>query len=677
MRAKSNLNRREFLKVSAAAGAGLVIGIYLPACGGLSSPTPEATAEPTATSKPTLTPEPTAWFEPNIHLKIDNNGLVTITAFRSEMGQGIRTAIAMIVLEELDADWSALRIEQAPADSAFGNQVTGGSVSISTYYSPLRRAGALARHLLIAAAAQEWGVEPESCHTERGSVIHSTSDRRLAYGQLVETAATIPILPLADIPLKEPKDFQIIGTSTALWDVPQMVNGNAIYGLDVRLPNMLYATIARCPVFGGEALSFDDTTARAVAGVQDIIEIDSGIAVVAENTWAAIKGREALEIVWDSGRNADLSSADIRQKLLERAPKPGEEIAADATMIEATYEIPYLAHATMEPMNCVADVRTASCEVWASTQDPQAARLTAQAITKLPRDSVTVHVPFIGGGFGRRLGVDYVSEAVKISSTIGAPVKVMWTRQDDLQHDLYFPFTYQHVSGKPDKPDKISIRAYPARGGVPSGYWRAVTNISGAFAHECFLDELAAVGDRDPVELRLEALSKQAGAVVELAATKADWGTPMPPGWGRGIAYHATWGKTHVAQVAEVSVAKNGIIRVHRVVCALDCGIVINPDTVEAQMEGGIVFGLTAALKEGITIKNGRTQQSNFHDYPLLPIDEMPAIEVYIIPSDKHPQGIGEMGVPPIAPAVANAVFAATGKRIRRLPIRPEDLRAD
>jgi isoquinoline 1-oxidoreductase beta subunit len=697
MSTESNVNRRDFLKVTAVAGVGLVIGVYLPGCKSKTAATaeptavarPESTATPLPRPTPTVAPEaaatetptPTDQFEPNLFVTINTAGEVTITVPRSEMGQGVRTALPMILAEELEADWSSIRVEQAMADRAYGDQNTGGSTSINTRYMPLRRAGAVARAMLTAAAAHTWGVAEETCHAENSTVVHEPSGRSLAYGELVETAATLPVPGDSDVPLKQPEDFHLIGTSVKRVDEPQFVDGSAIYGIDVTVRNMLYATVARCPVFGGKVASFNPTPAEAIDGVRHVLEIDGCVAVVADSTWAAFQGREALETTWDAGRYADLSSVNIRQGLVQMAPQVGEKSSADGTALDAAYDIPYLAHATMEPMNCVADVRSDSCEVWAPTQNPQQAKQRARSICQLPEDAVTVHVTLIGGGFGRRLETDYVEEAVKISKAIGAPVQVFWAREDDMQHDFYHPLSYNYVSGKMDASGRMvslpRIYSLPAQGGVPTGAWRSVSNFPEAFAHECFLDELAAANDLDPLAMRVDMLAQRGRAVVELAAEKADWGAPLPEGWGRGIAYHATFGVTHVAQVAEVSVDQDGKVRVHRVVCAVDCGTVINPDMVVAQMEGGIAFGLTAALKADITIENGRAQQSNFHDYPLLRMDEMPIVEVYIIPSDEQPTGIGEMGVPPIAPAVANAVFAATGKRVRHIPIRSTDLREE
>jgi isoquinoline 1-oxidoreductase beta subunit len=677
----SAMDRRKFLKVSLAAGAGLTIGICLSGCQDSSTPILPPTSPPEATATPETAalPQAAGLLEPNVYLTVDKRGIATIRSFRSEMGQGIRTAIAMIVAEELDVEWPAVRIEQSPIDPAYGKQVTGGSVSISQYYSTLRQAGGAARQMLVTAAANRWGVEAASCLTESGEVIHPDGEQRLPYGELVDAAAKLPIPARQEVQLKDPQDFRIIGTPVPLYDAPQIVKGSTIYGSDVRVPNMLYATVARCPEFGGEIGSFEAAAARAVAGVQDVIQIDSGIAVVADNTWASIQGRAVLDITWQAGSYADWDSASIRDLSAKNAPQPGEAGADGGAALDAAYDIPYLAHATMEPMTCVADVRADRCEVWAPTQDPQAAKRRVGFITGLPEEAITVHVPHIGGGFGRRLEVDYVVEAVQISQAVGAPIKLVWTREDDIQHDFYHPLSYNYVRAELDDTGRPTamprVRSQPTLIGVPTGYWRSIENFTEAFARESFLDEIAAHSGLDPYELRRELLPARASAVVDLAAAQAGWGSPLPEGWGRGIAYYATHGATHVAQVAEVSVASDGTVRVHRVVCAVDCGTVVNPDTVKAQLEGGIVFGLTAALKAGITIKAGRTQQSNFHDHPLLRMDEMPIVEVHIVPSDERPGGIGEMGVPPIAPAVANAISAATGKRLRRLPIRAEDLR--
>lgn len=685
MNTQSNLSRREFLKVSAVTGAGLVIGVALQGCGGrpTASPAPTITptTEPTVTPLPpptaTPTPEPGAQFEPNLFVRIGEDGAVTITVPRVELGQGVRTALAMILAEELEADWTAVRVETAPANQAYGRQRTTGSHSVEHTFAPLRLAGATARRMLLAAAALIWGVEAAECRAADGAVVHAASGRRLAYGELVETAATLPAPQGSKIVLKDPADFRLVGTAQGQIDEPLMVTGRTVYGLDVRLPGMLYATVARCPVFGGKVESFDPASALAVEGVRNVVQMDDDVAVIADSTWAAIQGREVLEVVWNEGRYADLGSDGIRQGLLDRLEEQVEMSSGgdEGETLEAIYEVPFLAHVPMEPMNCTADVQPDRCTVWAPTQDPQGAKAQARGITKLPDKAVTVHVPLVGGAFGRRSYEDFVVLAVKASQAAGAPVQVVWTREDDVQHDLYHPFHLMHATARLDDPHSRTITPYPAPGGVPTGILRSVDNVHQAFAEQCFLDEFAVATNQDPFELRRPLVPDRMKAVLELAAEKAGWGAPLPEGRGRGMACHSTWGVTDVAQVVEVSVAEDGAVHVHRVVCAVDCGLVVNPDGVAAQMEGGIVMGLTAALKGPITIDQGRVQQSNFHDYSLLRLDEMPAVEVYIVPSDRAPQGVGEMGFPPAAPALANAIFAATGKRVRRLPIRVEDLR--
>lgn len=674
MTTQKSLVRRDFLKITICAGTGLVLGGYLEACQPRPGRPLATNLPPSATPlPPTASPVPThpgAVLQAGAFLKIAADGSVTVTVHRSEMGQGVRTALPMLVAEELEVDWKDIRVEQALADEGlYGKQQTGGSTSIQDCYTLLRMIGAVGRTLLITAAAQVWKADPQDCTAEQGEIVHRQSKQRIPYGQLVEIAADLPVPALNEVKLKDPQDFKLIGTRAGSIDNPDIVTGKAVYGIDVMLPDMLYAVVARCPIIGGKLGSFDASTALTVEGVKQVLEIDSGVAVVAENTWAAIKGRDALKITWDEGKLGNLSTSQMHDELEHQAAK----VSPDPQNLEATYEIPYLAHNTLEPMNCTADVRSDSCEVWAPTQEPSVARLVAVSAAGVPSEAFKLNIPLIGGGFGRRLAVDYVPEAVQLSKLVGAPVKVIWTRDDDIQHDLYHPMSGTHVQSGLDE-CRPRQRFLKAGGGVPTGYWRAVENVQDAYTRECFIDEFAAATGQDPVELRLNILTDRAKAVVQLASEKANWGEPLPQGWGRGIAYHATWGVTHVAQVVEASVTEEGSVVVHRVVCAVDCGQVINPDIVEAQMEGGIIFGLSAALHGGISIEKGQVQQSNFHDSPVLRYGETPELEIYIVPSTESPTGIGEMANPPVMPALANAIYAATGKRIRHIPIRPEDL---
>ncbi len=698
------MERRAFLHTAGTVGAGLVIGFRIPTRG---------EQEP-------------APFAPNAWLRISPDDSILVVVDRSEMGQGVATALPMLLAEELEADWTKVQIEFAPADKAyinplFGMQGTGGSTSVRAAWTPLRKAGAAAREVLITAAAQSWGVNRAECRAERGAVVHAKSRRRLRYGQLALRAGALPVP--ADVPLKDPKDWHILGKPTHRLDTPPKVNGRAKFGIDVRVPGMRVAVVARSPVFGGKVKSFDAAGAKKVDGVRDVVQISSGIAVVGTGYWPAKQGRDALQVVWDEGPNAGVSSATISQLFAERAAQAGALARHDgdpdgalggaAQRVEAVYELPFLAHATMEPMNCTAHVRPDGVDIWAPTQFQTGAQGLGAQIGGVPPEKVQVHTTYLGGGFGRRFELDFIQEALETSKAVGAPVKVIWSREDDIQHAQYRPANYHRLAAGLDAAGRpvawthrivapsIIARVFPnmvqngldteaveggkemayavpnvhvdyllTDTGIPVGFWRSVNNSYNAFAVETFIDELAAATKADPFEYRrgLLANAPRHRGVLELAAAQAGWGTPLPAGRARGIAVHKSF-ESFVAEVAEVSVSSSAEVRVHRVVCAVDCGMFVNPDTIEAQMQSGIVYGLTAALYGEITIDRGRVVQSNFTDYPMLRMSEMPTVEVHIVPNTEAPGGVGEPGTPPIAPAVCNAIFALTGKRIRKLPI--------
>jgi len=680
-------------------------------------------------------------FAPNAYVRIERNGRITVTVGKSEMGQGIYTSIPMCVAEELDVDPSRIKVEFAPVDKAFfapgfPSQFTGGSTSTRLTFIQMRFAGAAARHWILAAAAAAWNVSPATLSTADGVVTDGT--RRATYGSLVERAAKLaegtpplPLLKLGEkppLPLKDPKDFKYIGKAQRRLDGLDKVTGRAIYGMDVREPHMLIAVIARSPVFGGRVRGYRDAAARRIKGVVDVKQVPSGIAVLATNTWAARRGCEALEIDWDEQGNGSLSTAAISARYRELAQTPGleakesgktlEVLASAERSIDVTYEVPYLAHACMEPLNAYANVMADRAELRVGTQNQsQDAEYVAAAVGLKP-DQVAIHTTFLGGGFGRRSNYysDFSVEAAQVSKAAGRPVKVVWTREDDMRGGFYrplwvsrfrgavdasgMPLAWQHivvgqsvyansavakfaikdgidpssVEGSVDMPYRVPhhrVELHTTENAVPVLFWRSVGNSHSGFVVNSFLDELAHLGGQDPYELRRALLAGQPEHLnlLDLVATKAGWGQPLPAGHAQGIAYHESFG-TRVAQVAEVSVV-DGKLRVHRVVCAVDPGIVVNPLMVEAQMQSAIVYGLSAALHGEITVENGRTVQGNFNDYEVLRLSEMPVVEVVIAPNGGPVGGVGEAGLPPIAAAVCNAIFAATGKRIRKLPILP------
>ncbi|MTV12186.1 MULTISPECIES: xanthine dehydrogenase family protein molybdopterin-binding subunit [Bradyrhizobium] len=712
----ADLSRRNFLRAGAIAGGGLLLSVSLPFA---SRESEAATAD---------------GFAPNAFVRIGGDGKVVLTMPYVEMGQGTYTSIPMLIAEELEIGLTQVRLEHAPpsdklyANPLLGVQATGNSNAMRGAWQPMRKAGATAKAMLVAAAAKRWNVEPGTCRAENGEVHHAASGRKLGYGELATDAAQMPVPE--NVTLKSPSEFKLIGTPAKRLDTPSKINGTTVYGIDARPPGVKVATLAQSPVFGGRVKRVDDAAAKAVKGVRQIVTLDDAVAVVADHMGAAKKGLAALTIEWDEGVHAKLATSDIARELEAATTKPGavaqnigdadKAMTGAATKVEATYQLPFLAHATMEPMNCTVHVRADGCEIWVGNQALSRVQAVAAKMLDLPPEKVVVHNHLLGGGFGRRLEVDGVIRAVQIAKQVDTPVKVVWTREEDIQHDMYRPYWCDRIavgldaSGKPVAwnnrfagssvlarwappafrngldPDTTEgaidlvydipnfhveyVRVEPP--GIPTAFWRSVGPSHNVFVTESMIDELAAAAKQDPLDYRRALLGKspRAKAALELAAAKAGWGGKLPAGRGRGVSLQFVFG-SYLAQVAEVEVARDGSVRVHRVVCAMDCGTVVNPDTVQAQLQSGINFGVTAALYGEITLKDGRVEQGNFDSYQMLRIDQAPAIEVHIVPSTEPPGGMGETGTSGIVPAISNAIFAATGKRLRKMPVDPAVLK--
>jgi len=737
-----SVDRRTFLKTSAAGGAALLVGFHLPA---------RASSDPAQEQeKPPINPL-NAW------VKITPDNHVTLILAKSEMGQGIMTALPMILAEELCLDWKQVTIEQAPTNPKIYDHGTGGSGSVGGSWLPLRQAGAAAREMLIAAAAKKWEVGTDTCKAQNGYVVHGHPERSYTYGELVADAALLPIPNFKEVPLKNSRDFTILGHDTHRVDAASKATGTAIYGIDARPAGLLYAVIARCPVFYGKVASFDATKAKAVPGVRDVFQIETsgrgastngGVAVLADNSWAAIQGRKALEVNWDEGAAATESSEELRKQFVANAAKLGgvirnegdadSALAAASNKVEAVYELPFAAHVCMEPMNCTVHIQADRAEAWVPTQAPQWAQGVIAEAAKLPPEKVIVHTTQMGGGFGRRYQADFVMEAAQVAKIAGKPVMVLWTREDDMHHDFYRPASYHKCQGLVDaagnlaawkhfqtstsiaakwspkgeedngqgefgtgatvpyKSPNIRIEYTLAHSSAPRAWWRSVEHSSSGFVVESFVDELAAAAGEDPLKFRVKLIGESRNipqfgggpgappldtgrlkGVLQLAAEKAGWGKPLPDSEGRGIAGFFSF-DTYTATVAEISV-RQGKLKIKRLVCAVDCGRVVNPNGVRAQVESAAIYALTATLKDAITIERGRIVQSNFNDYRMMRMNEAPPIEVHLVASEEKPTGIGEPTVPVIAPSLCNAIYNATRSskkqiRIRRLPIRPEDL---
>ncbi|MBV8211061.1 MAG: xanthine dehydrogenase family protein molybdopterin-binding subunit [Burkholderiaceae bacterium] len=695
--------RRAFLKATGALGGGLVLGFFVPV-----KPARAVTDAGTA-------------FQPNAFLRVGSDGTVTVIVGLAEMGQGILTGIAQLMAEELEADWSKVRVELAPTDPAYNNPVfgfqgTGGSFSTRGHWEPMRRAGATAREMLISAAALTWRVDPASCSAEQGKVVHP-SGRQASYGELAAKAATLPIPP--DARLKDPKDFRIIGKALKQLDSPDKIRGAAAFGIDVRLRGMLVCLVARPPVLGSKLVSFDAAKTKQIPGVRQVVSISSGVAVVADGFWPAKLGRDALQVTWDEGTGAHLSSAGISAALVDLTAKPGIAARNDGdvdspnakSVVEAIYEVPYLAHACMEPMNCTAVVKSDSAEVWAPTESPGLDRDVLAKVAGVDPARLTLHTTLMGCGFGRRFARDFSIDAVEVAKAVATPVQVIYSREDDMKGQYYRPAAAARLraglddAGRPVSllartacssilraagwplkngidgvavdglkqwpydTDNVRVEWAPYENGIVVWWWRSEGSSQNVYFVESFIDELAHAAGRDPFEYRRALLthSPRLRGVLEAAADKSDWRKPLPTGRARGIAACECFG-SFVAQVAEVSVSA-GHPRIHRVVCAVDCGQIVNPEAIKRQIEGGVIFGISAALYGNISLKDGRVEQGNFDDYRVIRMGEAPPIDVHILASSEKPGGVGEIGTPPTAPAVCNAIFSLTGKRVRKLPV--------
>jgi isoquinoline 1-oxidoreductase subunit beta len=701
------LDRRGFL----AATGGLVVGFVLPARpaqaqgggGGLFGPPPDG--------------------KPNAYIHIGADDSVTFLIPKSEMGQGPTTACSQMLGEELEVDWTKVKMQVAPVDPAsYGHQTTVGSMAVRTSWDPLRKAGAQARQMLIAAAAQQWNVNPSQLRAENGFVINPATNQRINYGAIADAASKLPVP--ANVTLKDPKQYKVIGKPVKRLDTRDKVTAKAMFGIDARPQGLVYAAVSRCPVFGGKVASFDASKTKAVPGVKDVFQIPGGVAVIAENTWSALQGQRALTVQWDEGANAAVTSATIRQMFVDKARqggvparKDGDAVAAlsrAAKRVDAVYEVPFMTHAPMEPMNCTIHIRPdGTGEAWVPTQSPTTARATIAQIAGIAPEKVNLHTTFMGGGFGRRGEgqMNHLEDAAHIATRLKVPVKLTWSREDDMTQDYYRPASYAELSGGVDASgwpvamkakiacpsffmvrdglDPIAVTgisdlqyAFPdflveysvANTHVPVSFWRAPGAAQNTYFAESFFDELCAAGGKDPVEARRRLLTKSPRLlnVLNIAAEKAGWGKPLPAGRGRGVALGSNVGSFN-AMVAEVAVA-NGKVRVEKVVCAMDCGQIINPHILRQQIESGVIYGLSATLKGQITIDRGRVKETNFNQHDMMRMDEVPAVEIHLVESTERPSGAGEATNPTVVPAVINAIYAVTGKRLRTLPVKPADL---